>query len=616
VSGIAGIVNLDGAPVDRRIIARMTESLTLCGPDAQHIWIDGAAGFGHTLFKTTDESEREQQPFTLEGNVWVVADARIDAQCDLLAELSARGREVSHDASDVELIAHAYCIWQEGCVDHLLGDFAFGIWDTSLRRLFCARDHMGVKPFYYASLGQSVVFSNSVDCVRLYPAVSDRLNDLAVADFLLFNVNWDKAKTTFADIERLPPAHAAVWSERGLQLRRYWTLPIDEPIFYAREDDYLDRFKELLQGAVADRLRTPRVSLFMSGGLDSTALAATASRLLQGRSGDSGVRAFTRAFHPDDQECTYASLTAKSLGISIEYRYWDPNGSDPLWYQTSLHTPEPIPYPTDLPVEWAYHRRLALHSRVAFYGEGSDNALRCEWRQYFSYLLQNKLFGKLLYDLYFQTVLHGRLPLPTIPWMARIQQRNKGKMADFPDWFNPAFEKRYQLRTRWEQLKDQQPSPHPIRPIGYGSFGIPQWQAMFEGFQPAYTRSLLEVRHPFLDLSLLRFMLAVPALPWCRYKYILRRAMRGALPDPVLTRPKSPLVNDPWTKHMLELGLPPVAFTPALQHYVDKNRLLRAPASDPARFWVDFRVRSLGYWLRNMHLPEIAPQTVESSWKV
>jgi asparagine synthase (glutamine-hydrolysing) len=159
----------------------------------------------------------------------------------------------------------------------------------------------------------------------------------------------------------------------------------------------------------------------------------------------------------------------------------------------------------------------------------------------------------------------------------------------------------------------RRPSPHPVRPAAYNLFEIPLWQAIFERFQPEYTRCPLEVRHPFVDIRLLRFLLAVPVLPWCRNKYLLRRSMRGVLPEAILKRPKTPLTNDPWTKHILELGLPPVSWTPALEQYVDRSRLERAPANDPNRFWIDFRVRSLGYWLRNLHVPETVPQTVEPS---
>ena len=317
------------------------------------------------------------------------------------------------------------------------------------------------------------------------------------------------------------------------------------------------------------------------------------------KSSNARTHAFTHTFPSRDEECEYADLAAKGLGIPTEHYVWDATKFDPLWHQTSFHTPEPVPYPTNLPWENAKHRRLSFHSRVALFGEGPDNALRCEWRPYFAYLRRKQLWGRLLHDLYFQMVLHGRPPLPRIPWKSMGQGPNEERSDGFPNWFQPAFEKRFRLRERWEEIS-RKPSAHPVRPLAYGSFEMPVWQAIFERFQPEYTRCPLEVRHPFLDVRLLRFLLAVPALPWCRNKYLIRRSMQGVLPEMILKRPKTPLTNDPWTKHIMELGLPPVSWTPVLEQYVDRSRLERAPANDPARFWIDFRVRSLGYWLRNM----------------
>ena len=113
---------------------------------------------------------------------------------------------------------------------HLLGDFMFAIWDNSRRQLFCARDHLGIKPLFYAHRGNAVVVSNALDCVRLHPAISHELHEPAIADFLLFGVNQDNGTTSFRDIRRLPPAHRIRWSPDGCRCQRYWTLPIEEPL--------------------------------------------------------------------------------------------------------------------------------------------------------------------------------------------------------------------------------------------------------------------------------------------------------------------------------------------------------------------------------------------------
>ena len=116
MSGIAGFVNLDGAPVDRTRFAGMMQAIAFRGPDAQNSWIGETACLGHTLLRTTDESADEHQPWTLDGSTWIVADARIDGRPELIAALKSNGHEISPGAPDVELVLHAWEVWQEGCL--------------------------------------------------------------------------------------------------------------------------------------------------------------------------------------------------------------------------------------------------------------------------------------------------------------------------------------------------------------------------------------------------------------------------------------------------------------------------------------------------------------------
>jgi asparagine synthase (glutamine-hydrolysing) len=194
MSGITGIYRLDGRPVDPALLTRMTEFMAYRGPDARDMWSEGPVGFGHTMLRTTEESLTERQPCSLDGQIWITADARVDARQDLVAVLEARGRRYVKEANDPQLILHSYHVWGEQCVEYLMGDFAFAIWDGRQQRLFCARDHFGVKPFYYACVDGSLVFSNTLNCLRRHPAVSDKLNELALADFLLFGLNQAQAR--------------------------------------------------------------------------------------------------------------------------------------------------------------------------------------------------------------------------------------------------------------------------------------------------------------------------------------------------------------------------------------------------------------------------------------
>ena len=193
-----------------------------------------------------------------------------------------------------ELILDAYEKWGDDCVKHLLGDFAFAIWDDRRKRLFCARDHFGVKPFFYTHIGDNFNFSSTLNELK----VSTELNEIAIGDYLLFGVNQDQSTTVFKDIQRLPPGHTLIVENNQIKIQRYWTPSLPAEIRFRDPDSYVERFLELLTLAVTDRLRTDRVAISMSGGLDSTSLAAIASQARNSRwfygrirQSDSGRRA-------------------------------------------------------------------------------------------------------------------------------------------------------------------------------------------------------------------------------------------------------------------------------------------------------------------------------------
>jgi asparagine synthase (glutamine-hydrolysing) len=603
MSGIVGILHLDRTPVDGNLLSVLTASLVYRGPDQQRTWLDGHVGFGHTLLKTTDEFEHETQPFTLDGFSWIVADARIDARQKLIAELQARGEDVRAGVTDVELVLRAYRVWGEDCVAHLIGDFAFAVWDARARRLLCARDQLGVKPFYFAHVGQALVFSNSLDCIRRHPAVSDSLNDQAIADFLLFELNQNPSTTTLADIQRLPPAHRAIWDDRGVAVQRYWTMPIDEPVFFAKDEDYLEGFTDVVRTAISDRLRTSNVSVLMSGGLDSTSLAAFASELARARGASDGVHAFTLVLNGlDGDEGYYAHLTAAHLRIPIST--WDLSERlvDPGWERAAIRIPEPVANPTQLTSHLAQYRALAAYSRVSFYGEGPDNALMFEWQPYLAYLLRTRRPARLLWDVGRHAALHRRVPLlPTLPRMWRAWRERRTWDEPFPSWFEPTFESRLKLRERWESHRHggHGSSAHPIRPASYAGLNNVLWEALFRSFDAEVTSTPLEFRHPYVDLRVLRYCLALPAVPWCRRKFIVRQAMRGRLPGPVLKRNKTPLNGDPLWHHARRFGLPPHDPTPQLAAYVDAGRFESVTADGMLATRTDFRPRALNHWLSN-----------------
>jgi asparagine synthase (glutamine-hydrolysing) len=608
MSGIVGIINLDGAPVDRQLLQRMTEFMTYRGPDAQDIWIDGHVGFGHTMLRTTFESLRERQPCSLDDQVWITADARVDGWADLIEKLESKGRNNLEAATDVDLILHAYHVWGEDCVKHLIGDFAFAIWDGRKHRLFGARDHFGVKPFYYAQVANCLVFSNTLNCIRTHPAVSDELNELAIGDFLLFGFNQEPFSTTFADIQRLPSAHYLTWSEGVLDLTRYWTLPVDEPIRYKRASDYVDCFKELLRTAVDDRLRTNYVGVSMSGGLDSTAVAATAHNLLSKQYVSFDLRAYTVVYDKliFDEERYYSGLVAKKLEIPVYYLVADDYKLYERWEQPELQWSEPAEHPL-LAIFIDKLEQVAAHSRVVLCGEGGDPILYPSG-SYFVELVKELRFGHLVTEVGQYVLSHGRLP--ALGFRSRLKRwLRRGKpypCSPFPRWLNPTMATRLDLLARWVRINNEPDLVHPTRPEAYQSLGSPYWQYVFENSDPGVTSVPVEARQPFFDLRLMNYVLSVPPIPWCVNKELLREAMRGTLPESVRLRPKSPLAGDPVSELLKQRNTQWVNNFEAISDlgkYVDRDAIPQVAgaqnSADASELWIHMHPLALNYWLQN-----------------
>lgn len=373
MSGFAGWVHAGGAPADETLLQRMANFLAVRGPDGTQIVQAGGAALCRTLLRTGPLSEPDPGIPSRDGRLWLAGDARLDARDELLEKLRAAGKSVSAGTPDLHLILHAHSFWGERCVEHLLGDFSFAVWDSRARRLWCARDPLGVKPFYYARLGELLVFSNTLDCVRIHPAVGGRLDLRAVADFLISGWNPEPAATIFEQIARLPAAHTLTFAAGTLRVARYWTLPVEEVLRHPHSQDYVAEFRELFHRAVAERLPRGPVAVLMSGGLDSTSVAAAAKEACARRSSPANLRAFTVDYRPliPDDESSYAARAAAHLGIPLAllsganclpYARWD----DPLLRQS-----EPAHEPF-LALQYDQLHRAADFSRVALSGDGAD----------------------------------------------------------------------------------------------------------------------------------------------------------------------------------------------------------------------------------------------------
>ena len=511
-----------------------------------------------------------------------MANARIDGREELIEELESK-LTVKQLPTDVELILYAYDAWGEDCVNYLIGDFAFAIWDAHLRRFFCARDHFGVKPFYFAHLSDDFIFSNSLNDLRKDPRVSDTLNEFAVGDYLLFGVNQDLSTTIFKDIQRLPPAHCLIATNGSLKVRRYWTADTSASVRFRDPQSYVEKFSELLSRAVADRLRTDRLAVSMSGGLDSTSLAAVACKQLKDVA---ALHAFTVVYDNliPDQERQYSTLAAEHLGIGITHVNADRYSLFDEQVRGEMDQPEPFLLS---PLTGQFNdllRSCADHSSVAFTGYDGD-AFMAEPRKS-RFRIRSKLRRTF-----------GRRPAQPL----------------FPQWVDESFATRTNLHERWTQSFTNSCDGNERRPAAIRALNSKVWTPLFEGYDQSSTKLQLEVRHPFVDLRLVEYLLAIPAAPWCMNKHILRVAMKDMLPAAVLNRRKTPLQGDPALQLVRGTSvrwLDKFAVNSQLKNFVDLNLRRSVVDEDTSEaLWASLRVFALNYWLthsRPIHRRNIA----------
>jgi asparagine synthase (glutamine-hydrolysing) len=556
LSGIIGIYHRNGAPIERALLQSLVDFLAYRGPDSNACWMDGSIGLGHTMLRTTHESLGERQPASLDGRFWITADARLDGRAEIIAELGRSGRAVRVDAPDSELILHAYATWGTPCVEHLRGDFSFAIWDARKKELFCARDHFGIKPFYYVQRGILFLFSNTLNCVRIHPEVAVELNEAAIGDFLLFGLNCNNSTTSFRDIQRLPPAHWLSLSPSGLVIRRYWTPPTDGRIRYSKPEEYVEHFLSLLEAAVADRLGTDRAGILLSGGLDSSALAAVAKEVSGKSARSTDMRCYTHVFESliPDREGEYAREVGEFLRLPVKFMASDETQLFERWDDPEFSLPEPVEDPLFADFLDSC-RNISADCRVLLSGEGVDNLLDFQIWPYAGDLSRGGEWQRLL------TEMANYFWVRPFPWRGILTRMKRivGKDPDmpvFPQWLNREFQHRAKLRARWKELTEHPvgPSRHPIVPNAHASLSLPHWTQMFEQENAGTTPYPLEVRYPFLDLRIVNYLLALPPFPWFFEKTILREAMAERIPERVRVRPKTPLQGDPVSAQLQKTG--------------------------------------------------------------
>src|SRR4051812_8991881 len=298
--GIAGFVNLDGLGPDAGSRATaMRDVLTHRGPDEAGLHTDAYAAPGHRRLSIVDLGNGQQPLANERRNIWIVFNGEIYNHADIRPALEAEGHQY-RTRSDTETIVHAYEEWGDACVHRFRGMFAFGIWDAPRRRLLLVRDRLGVKPVYWALVpptaerGARLLFASEIKSILENGLVMAQPNTHVLSEVMATRYT-SGTETLFSGISKLLPGHQLVFEDGRVQIDQYWDLPQDGPdpeLERASDKELVDRFRSLLQESVRLRLMADvPLGMFLSGGIDSSAVAALMAREI-----DRPVEPFSVAF--------------------------------------------------------------------------------------------------------------------------------------------------------------------------------------------------------------------------------------------------------------------------------------------------------------------------------
>jgi asparagine synthase (glutamine-hydrolysing) len=370
VCGICGIYEFrERRAVDCRTLHDMIESIRHRGPDDDGIYVDGDLALGMRRLSIIDLAGGKQPIRSEDGNVVVVFNGEIYNYRALRAQLQRQGHVFS-TACDTEVVAHLYEEYGEEAVHHIRGMFAFAVWDVPHRKLFLARDRLGIKPLYYTQAGGRLVFGSEIKSILQHPAVQARLDPSALSAYL--SLKYVPApRTMFADILALPPGYILTCNSAGVRARPYWDLSfagnnqVDQ-----HEEAYAEQLAELLREAVQMHLMSDvPFGAFLSGGLDSSMVVALMSQFL-----NQPVKTFSVGFEGDgagDSELPYARLVAQRFGTDHHEVFIRPRDFVELAEKVVWHLDQPIADQATL-ATYMVAELASKHVKMVLTGEGGD----------------------------------------------------------------------------------------------------------------------------------------------------------------------------------------------------------------------------------------------------
>jgi asparagine synthase (glutamine-hydrolysing) len=630
VSGFTGILQAGCDPPLAQALARMNAAMKHRGPDGIDSWTGAGVGLGHCKLATTPEASREALPHSDgPGGLTITADARIDNRSELISALGLRGRAVA-GMGDGRLILEAYKKWGCDCVHHLVGDFAFLIWDQPRLRLFGARDHMGVKPFYYHRAGHFFAAASEVSALREHPRVPERLDEGRIADFLVGVLEGiDRTSTFFQQIHRLPAAHRLTVGDGRLHIEQYWQPDAHTELTLADDREYGEAFEAVFRTAVGSQLRCDgQVTSMLSGGVDSSTVATVAAELLAQRGEpDLPVYSGVSARAEVQPEMRAMEAVIASAGVApVRVGVAQLGLLEPQLQALFRQLQEPFDSTMTI-IQALYLSARSRGHRVMLDGVEGDlvhslgtcyPALLLRQGRLLPALRETRLLRSNYHEgeitpwiLLRQSLLPALVPDRLREWRAHLFSGRRLAADLEGSAIDPAFASRIDVARRLARfranagrglaanLREEQ-----IRCVTH-----PLLSAGLERYDRIAASCGMEARHPLLDRRLVEFSVS---LPWNQKvrngcsKYQLRRLAADKLPHSVAWRHSSLDLGWEFThRRMLALGDSIAAtcrtLAPQFAVTVQKNVLERAMSS-ASRYTIDddsdmlWQVYSLATW--------------------
>lgn len=619
MSAIAGVFSRQGVSRDPGDIHRMLAVMASRGPDGTHTWTNDAITLGHGALHATPESVGETMPLVdrLTGNA-IVADVRLDNREELIASLRLDDTPAVA-LGDGRLILDAYREWGEDCVDHLLGDFAFAIWDERRSQLFLARDHFGAKPLTYHCSDHVMAFASDSRSVVGLDDVPRTIDRDRVFDFLVDVTEWiDTTSTFFAEVQRLPPAHTLTVTATDRRLRRYWNLPEPEMLRLGSDAEYEEATREVLDLAVRSRLRgRDDVGVVLSGGIDSSSIAATARS--HGR-----VRSYSAVSDDDDTtETAFIRATVANLGLDAGYVRASQVGELCGDFMHSLSDSESL-FDNVAMIRAVFAAARQDGCRSVVTGAFADEVVAIPASLAMSALLTERRpaeitrlaasRGNLASDA-------GRLGLiraatsVVVTRSDRVERLLAGRRARQRDgwlrralgdgFLRPTDAERTRLIARLDAMAARSAPGETAWSTRHQLFDGGYSAAALERYDRSAAVSSLESRTPFMDRRVVEFFQRLPADQlvaggWT--KSVLRRSMADLLPPPVVWNREKPHLGPPFAEAWIDRdpseSLRSLAPDHLIAEFVDVLTVYGTTAEDPEDDdqW-RLRCMSLALWL-------------------